>query len=49
MIYELVIIWENGEKSIEEFKNEEEAHKAANNYKMAFGHQVTWTGIRPKR
>lgn len=46
MKYELVVIWETGEKEIHEYRTEEEAREASNGYEMAFGHQVSWVGIR---
>lgn len=44
--YELIIIWLTGEKEIYEYNTREEAEKAEQGYKMAFGNQISWTGIR---
>lgn len=46
MKYELVIIWETGEKETFVYATEEEAQKACNGYQMAFGNQIAWAGIR---
>lgn len=47
--YELVIIWDTGEKDVYEYKTEAEAEQAAINLKFAFGKQIHWTGIREVR
>lgn len=49
MRYELVVIWEDGTKEIHEFQSVERAEEAGRNYKMAFGGQVAWYGVRRKR
>ena len=41
---ELVIVWNTGEKERHEYKTREDAEKAENGYKNAFGGQV-WTTI----
>lgn len=46
--YELVIVWESGEREILTFKTAEEAIKAKANMEKAFGSQL-WAGIREKR
>lgn len=46
--YELVIIWDSGEKEIHEYKTKEEAEKAKAGYYIAFGHQL-WGCVREKR
>ena len=48
-MYELVIVWLTGETDIFTYNTEEEAQKAADGYKIAFGSQVEWTGTRRKR
>ena len=48
LMYELIVIWETGEKDTCLYDTENEAEKAASNYKFAFGNQIAWTGIRPK-
>lgn len=49
MKYELVIIWESGEKEVHEYDSQDTAERAARGYKNAFGNQIAWTGTRPKR
>lgn len=48
-MWELVIVWSFGEDRTQVFKFEtkEEAEKAMDAYRMAFGNQVAWAGIRP--
>ena len=46
MKYELVVIWETGEKEVHAYVTEKEAREAGNGYKMAFGNQISWMGIR---
>lgn len=45
-LYELVIVWENGDKDIYEYKTREDAEKGADNMKMANGEQIAWAGVR---
>ena len=47
--YELVIVWETGEKEITEHESQELAEKAEQRYKVAFGNQIQWSGIRPQQ
>ena len=47
-MYELVIIWETGEKEITPYNTEQEAEQAESNMFKAFGNQITWSGIRRK-
>ena len=49
MEYELIIIWSTGEKDIEVYSSKEKAEEARINYKIAFGGQISWAGIREKR
>ena len=44
--FELVVIWETGEKEIHAYATEEGAQAVANGYKMVFGNQIAWVGIR---
>ena len=46
MKYELVIVWETGEKEIHAYATEEEALKASKGYRTVFGNQIAWTGVR---
>ena len=48
MTYELIVIWETGEKEICVYNSYEAAQKAADGYKIAFGRQISWTGINRK-
>lgn len=48
-MFELVVIWENGDKDIYEYPTEEQALKAGANMVLALGAQVAWYGVRPKR
>ena len=48
MRYELIVIWETGEKEIHPYASREETEQAADGYKMAFGNQISWTGINRK-
>lgn len=47
-MYELVIIWTDGDKDVTQYATEEDAEKAELNMKMAFGNQIEWSGIRRK-
>lgn len=47
-MYELILIWETGEKETYIYNTYEEAQQGANNFKKAFGSQVSWTGIDKK-
>ena len=44
--YELVVIWETGEKEVHEYTNILEAKMVKHGYEVAFGKQIQWTGIR---
>lgn len=48
MKYELVIVWSTGEKQVFEYEREELAMQAERGYRRAFGHQISWAGIRRK-
>lgn len=45
-MYELVVIWVDGSKEIHTYETKEKAEKAGNGYKMAFGNQIQWVGVR---
>lgn len=44
--YELVVIWVTGEKEVYGYNNKEDAEEAEKGFRMAFGNQISWTGIR---
>lgn len=46
--YELIIIWEDGEKQTYNYDTYEEASQGVSNMKKAFGNQISWTGINRK-
>lgn len=48
-MWELVIEWAFGDERTQVFRFEtkEEAEEAADAYRMAFGEQVAWAGVRP--
>ena len=46
MRYELIVIWETGEKEVHKYSNREDAEEAEKGFRMAFGNQISWTGIR---
>lgn len=48
-MYELIVIWTSGEKEIHEFQSREQACETGDGYKMAFGTQIEWVGVREKR
>lgn len=45
-IYELVLIWADGDKNIFTYSSEDEAKQAEENMLRAHGNQISWTGIR---
>ncbi len=47
-MFELVVIWENGDKDIYEYPTEEQALKAGENMALALGRQISWYGVRRK-
>lgn len=49
MRYELVVIWETGEKEIYAYTTRERAEKTGSEMKKVFGNQITWTGVREVR
>lgn len=48
-MYELIIIWSDGDISIYAYDTERDAENGAVNMRMVFGKQIAWTGVRPKR
>ena len=47
-MFELIIIWDSGEKEVYTYSTKEEAESIENGYKIAFGSQV-WTAINERR
>lgn len=47
-MFELVVIWENGDKDIYPYETREAAEHGAENMRMALGNQIQWTGVRRK-
>lgn len=47
-MFELVVVWDNGEKDVYEYATEEKAEQAGANMKMALGNQIRWYGSRRK-
>lgn len=46
MKYTLIIIWDyDGAKETYDYATREEAERAEEGYRMAFGNQIRWTGI----
>ncbi len=43
---ELVIIWTTGEKEVHGCSNWEDAEEAERGFWMAFGNQISWSGVR---
>ena len=48
-MWETVVVWEDGEKTVYEFKTQEDAERCERNMRMAFGNQVSWCGVRERR
>ena len=48
-MYELVAVYNDGNKDIYEYGTKEAAERGADNIRMAAGNQVSWTGIRMKQ
>ena len=45
-MWELVIVWSNGDKDVYQYGTREEAEEAESGMGTAFGNQIAWTGIR---
>lgn len=43
--YNLIVVWDTGEKEVFPYETEEEAERAEKGYKTAFGNQVSFTCI----
>ena len=48
-LYELVVVWDTGEKDIYTYNTQEDAEQAGENMKVALGNQIAWAGTREKR
>lgn len=48
-LYQLVIVWESGEREIYEYASRESAIEVQIGMQNAFGKQIGWMGIREKR
>lgn len=47
MRYELVVIWENGDKDVYEYDSRDRAEQCGDGMKTALGNQIAWYGVRP--
>jgi len=45
-MWELIVIWDDGQKDVMAYCTEKEAEEAGKGYRMAFGRQISWIGIR---
>lgn len=45
MEFELIVIWDTGEKDISPYDSFESAKKGESYMRMAFGNQISWTGM----
>lgn len=45
-LYELVIIWNGGDKDITVYESEKDAQIAELNMRKAFGNQIDWSCVR---
>lgn len=45
-MYKLIVIWDSGEKEEATYETIEKAKEIEKGFRMAFGKQVQWTGIR---
>lgn len=48
-MWELVIIWGNGDKNVYRYRTEQDAVKGQKSMQMAFGGQIQWAGVRKAR
>lgn len=48
MEYELVIVWDNGDKDIYVYPTQQKAEEAEDGMRMALGNQISWSCVRPK-
>ena len=49
MKYELIIIWDDGTTETHFYNSESKATEIEAGFKMAFGNQIQWSGIRERR
>lgn len=47
-MYELVVVWANGETNVYECETIADAESGEKNMLMAFGNQITWCGFRKR-
>lgn len=47
--YELVVIWDSGEKDVYDYETYEAAKQGEANMRMVFGYQIAWTCIKERR
>ena len=47
-MFELVVVWSDGTKSIYEYASDDEAYAAGERMRYALGYQVAWFGTRRK-
>lgn len=47
--YELIVIWDTGEKETYDYETLEAARQGEANMRMAFGYQIAWAGINERR
>jgi hypothetical protein len=47
--YELVVIWDSGEKDVYDYETYEAAKRGEASMRMIFGCQIAWTGINERR
>lgn len=45
-MYELVILWQDGDKDIYQYPTREQAERAGAEMRIAFGNQIQWHGVR---
>ena len=45
-MFELVVIWENGDKDVYSYSTEKDAKSAECGMKKALGKQIQWTCVR---
>lgn len=46
--YELIIIWDTGEKEIHDYETYDAAKQGEENMRRAFGYQIAWAGINER-
>lgn len=48
-MFEVIIIWKDGDKNLHTFERIEDAMECINNYRFAFGNQIAFSGINDRR